>query len=366
MIAWTTAKNNASDIDNWTTVTLASTLDIDGVYGEVTDIVAHDEMLYAFQERGITQVMFNSRVAISTSDNTPIEISNNYKVDGNKYISTSVGCSNKFAVAKSPNGVYFIDDVGNSLYLLKGTQLSNISATKGFDYWFSQKDCKSEWRPMYWNNSAEAWSGGKGSALYYDNNKKDLYINTPEETLCFSELLDQFVSFYNYQGGVLFNVGSTLQALTNKTEKETDTELWNMFAGIHGSYLYDKYQSDLTFISNTDNTLDKTFTNLETRADFYDEENNLQHDRFFDTIHVWDEYQDTTESKLVYKRLPNQNTQKKFRIWRCEIPRAWKNGKRSQDRIRNTWCKIKLSMNTDKEKEPLHMEMHDVQAIYYV
>lgn len=120
MVTWATMKSNASDVDPWTTVTLASTLEIDGTRGEITDIVTFKDTLYAFQERGITQILFNSRVAISTSDNVPIEISNNYKVDGNRYISTAVGCHDKFAVAKSSQGVYFIDSIGKALYILAG------------------------------------------------------------------------------------------------------------------------------------------------------------------------------------------------------------------------------------------------------
>lgn len=123
MVAWSTAKSNASDVDPWTTVSLSSTLEIDGTKGPITSIVADKDMLYAFQEKGITRILFNSRVAISTSDNTPIEISNNYKVDGDQYVSTSVGCANKFAIAKSPSGVYFVDDIGGTLYMLSQGQL---------------------------------------------------------------------------------------------------------------------------------------------------------------------------------------------------------------------------------------------------
>lgn len=368
-ITWTTSKNNASEIDNWTTATLASTLETDGTKGRVTDIVSHANNLYAFQERGISLIMFNSRVAINTSDDIPIEIKNSNKVDGNKYFATSIGCSNKFAVTKSSSGVYFVDDVGESLYLLKGTELANVSEAQGFNYWFDQQDCYSSWRPSYWISDINDWNKGSGLSLYYDNNKKDLYINTTNKSLCYSEILGKFTSFMDYQGGILFNVGSSFHALTNNNGETVS--MWNMFEGEHNSFFYKRYQSDLTFISNAESTLDKIFTNLEIRADFYNEYNELQHEKFFDTIRAWNEYQDTETVALKYKSYPyeegsiHSNTKKKFRIWRCDIPRAIKNGKRSFDRIRNTWCKIKLSMNTDDAQEPLHMEMHDVGVVYY-
>lgn len=366
MVTWSTVKNNASEVDPWTAVTLASTLELDGTKGIITDIVGDKDMLYAFQERGIAQVLFNSRVAINTSDNVPIEISNNYKVDGYRYISSSVGCNSKFMTAKSPMGVYFIDSIGRVLYLLDNGQLADISDTHGFSYWFSQQDTGSKWQVGRWDNEM---TDMQGTALYYDLNKKDLYITTCDSSLCYSELLGQFVSFLDYQGGVLFNIGDSFHAVTNYGDARTD--LWNMFEGAYNSCFYDKRQSYITFISNSENTADKIFSNLEIRGDFYNESNELQHQRFFDSIQVWNEYQDTGETALIYKAYPysgsavGSNTKKKFRIWRCNIPREWKNGKRSLNRIRNTWCKIKLAMNTDSNAEPLHMEIHDINVIYY-
>lgn len=143
---------------------------------------------------------------------------------------------------------------------------------------------------------------------------------------------------------------------------------YNYFYGCH-------HQTDLTFISNAESTLDKIFTNLEMRADFYIGKE-LKHYNFFDTVQVWDEYQDTGEKKLNFNTYFNNipynavrqsfsNLEKKYRIWRCEIPRAMKSGKASLDRIRNTWCKVKLSMNINAAKQMQRMEMHDVQVVYY-
>lgn len=441
MITWSLAKNNASDVDAWTTITLASTLDVDGTNGEVTDIVTSKDTLYAFQERGISQLLFNSRVAVSTSDNVPIEISNNYKMSGNRYISTTVGCANRFAIAKAPSGVYFIDSIGSSLYLLAGDQMQDVSSKNGFSYWMSQLDTGQKWKPGYYYNvpigmteanniqvenyyqeiaglkkqqsSTEddeediigdlweynikkdgnlpvvpvpndsisvykvnnVWLNSKGLALYYDENKKDLYISTPQKMLCYSEVLGQFVSFYDYQGGILFNIDSSFNALTNDANG-VKTDFWEMFKGDYNMFFYDHHQTDFTFVSNPDYIYDKTFTNLEMRADFYhddkDNEGNitktLQHNAFFEKIQVWNEYQNTGEQALSYKLWPSLqrgNVQKKFRIWRCDIPRALKDGKASLDRIRNTWCKIKLSMNMDNASNK-HFEMHDLQVIYYV
>lgn len=405
MVTWSTAKSNASDVDNWTTVTLASTLEIDGTRGEITALATSKDMIYAFQRNGITQILFNSRVMVSSSDNVPIEISNNYKVDGNRYISTAVGCNNKFAIAKSPNGIYFIDGISGALYLLVGDQLQNISDVHGFGYWFSQQKLMNTWKLGSWDiktrtledKTTETYTtltGNTGTALYYDFNRKDLYICTSDNCLCYSELLNQFISFFDYKGCVMCNIGDTFHALvyyndTTDTGKSgmTGLSLWNMFKGNYNNFFLRNCASDFTFISNADATLDKIFTNLEMRMDIYNGSNELQHTKFMEQIKVWNEYQDTGDVPLKFDVHPysslssgldfrNSNIKKKFRIWRCNIPRALKEKSDGTlvngiDRIRNTWCKIKLTMNIPEAEYSStvrsynHAEIHDVGVIYY-
>lgn len=398
MVTWSTAKNNASDIDDWTTVTLASTLEIDGTKGEITALATSKDMLYAFQEKGITQLLFNSRVMVSSSDNVPIEISNNYKVDGNRYISTAIGCNDKFSIAKAPMGIYFIDNVSKALYLLAGDQLQNVSDAKGMGYWFSKQDSGKKWLPKMWERdyigsklTGAGWRGntGKGVALYYDFNKKDLYVSTVDDSLCYSELLGQFISFENYEGGILFNIGGTFHALTNRVRNNNGTEgnwtvdAWMMFGGYYNNFFHKTHDSSITFVSNLEPFVDKTFTNLECRMDRYDSKDKLLHASFLDRIKAWNEYQDTGEVELLYRKEHLRetspvtgldyadkylsNTQKKFRIWRCDIPR----NSGSRDRIRNTWCYIKLGMEVEdmpsggNEMRNDHIELHDVGVVYY-
>jgi len=232
-----------------------------------------------------------------------------------------------------------------------------------------QAAASDSWTASY--SLEDCWMNNNGLALYYDDNKKDLYVITPSKALCYSEYIGQFTSFLNYEGGVLFNIGSTFHALTNFADDGV-VDFWKMFDGDYNQFFYKKHQTDFTFISNAESTTDKTFGNVEARADFYDKKGELQHTKFFDTIQVADEYQDTGEVKLSNVRRMalmehTPNTQKKFRVWRCDIPRALKNGRRSMDRIRNTWCKIKLAMNKDtsEDAEASHAEIHDVQVVYY-
>lgn len=360
MVTWTGYKNNAAEVDKWTNITLANTLEMDGTKGKVNAVRVNSDQLYCFQNDAVGQILFNSRVQISPSDGVPIEISNNYKVDGNRYISTSIGCQNKWSIVEGIDGLYFIDNNTESLYLLGGqSQLKSISAPLNMSYWFITQDCGTPWIQHYWAEDGE--TAQQGIRCFYDSANADLYICTPEETLCYSEKLGQFISFFNYHNVIgMFNIDSDYYALNYGTTKYLDDDelpsidLWGMFQGVYNSFFDEMYPSDFTFISNENPLNDKIFTNIELRGDFRywirNEINNnfnslnhmVDHRRMFDTVRVWDEYQDTGDVDLRFIDDTISNMKKKFRIWRMDIPRDKDN---PRQRIRNTWAKVKFTMN---------------------
>lgn len=342
-ITWSLNKQSAAMVDTWARVSLANILDLDGNMGAVTALVSANDNLYCFQESGVSQVLFNSRVQVPTSDNNPIEISNNYKVDGNRYISDSVGVKNKWAITKSINGLYFIDSTGNTLYNL-GNGLTDISGTHGFSHWFDEQNVDTPWTPLSYS-----------TRLFYDKNRNDLYIASADTSLVFSEVLNQFISFMSYGGTpAMFNIGSDFYAIKGG-------KLWKLFEGNYNTFFGSYKPFDITFISNAESGLDKIFTNLELRADFYSN-GTIQHTGMFDYIRAWNEYQDTGNVVLDFKRAKPSNLKKKFRIWRIDIPR---DSTRRRDRVRNTWTYIKLGTKPDVSTTN-NMVLHDIVTQYFV
>jgi hypothetical protein len=107
-------------VDNWTNITLASTVNLDGDFGNITKLTKLNDALLCFQEKAFSSILFNSRVSINSTDGVPIEISNNYKVDGASTISSTVGCPNKWSMCTTPSGIYFVDSNTDTLYLYNG------------------------------------------------------------------------------------------------------------------------------------------------------------------------------------------------------------------------------------------------------
>lgn len=110
-ITWTKTKTNGELTDSWTNITLASVLDLDGDKGKIRALRRFNNELIAFQDRGISNILYNSRTPLSSTDGIPIELANSGKVDGKRYLSDKIGCTNKWSIRETPNGIYFIDDI---------------------------------------------------------------------------------------------------------------------------------------------------------------------------------------------------------------------------------------------------------------
>ena len=352
-ITWTKEKQAGAIVDTWTNVTMASTLDLDGDKGEVVSLNTFNNEVFCFQKQGFSNILFNSRVQIPTSDGVPIEISNGLKVDGKRYISNTIGCNNKWSITESPSGLYFIDNITSSIYLFNG-QIGSLSDKLGFRQWTSENNSLEKWDPV----------GFKNFVTYYDKNNGDVYFVNNETALVYSELLGQFTSFMSYgQVPAMFNINSDFYAIQYG-------KVWEQFAGDYNMFFGYYYPYSVTFVSNADEPYDKIFNTIEFRADCWTKDNSgnevLASGHTFDTLEVWNEYQKGVSrlNSLAAKPSP---LKKKFRIWRANVPRAntdWNGVKANKmDRIRNTWAYVKLSMNKENTDR---MEFHDMIVHYFV
>ena len=345
-VLWSLEKTYLEDVDTWTNVTLANSIDLSGSAGPVTSIETYNDLLIAFQEKSISQVLFNNRVQMPTSDGTPIEISNNYKVEGARLVSDSIGCQNKWSITKSSSGLYFVDNTTDTLYLYNG-QLQDLSTQLGGKYWMRENHTNED----------------SFIRLSYDPKNKDLYLSPDDkESLCYSEQLGQFTSLMSYNNAIMFPMNNEFLSLHYDTSGET--WLWENFKGDYNSF-YGKFKMpSFTYICNEDSTYTKIFDTIEYRADVYDKDGNLSHNRSFDWIEAANEYQDSGVKALSQSRrvLNDTSLRKKFRVWRGQVPRQ------DRERIRNPWASISLGFNASngEDENKFHFILHDISTKYTI
>ena len=346
-ITWTKTKTAGELADTWTNITLASTLDLDGDKGTVRALRRFNNNIFAFQDRGISQILYNENMQISSTDGVPIEIANSGKVNGKRYISDRIGCTNKWSMCETSNGIYFIDDITKGIFLFNG-QLDNLSDRLGFHSWINRaSDSIDIWNPVDFD----------GFVTYYDKVNGDVFFISKDECLAFSEPLGQFSSFYSYERmpyfinledrGIALNVEGTGTLYRPWLHNEGD---YNMFFGVYQPFY-------TTVIANPDMPVDKIFNNLEFRSDSWNKNGNLLNTTF-DTLTVWNEYQQGTSTLNNILGRPS-DLKKKFRIWRANIPRAKAN---DRDRMRNPWLYIKLSMEGENVNKTV---LHDMIVHYF-
>lgn len=354
-ILWSLEKSYLEDIDTWANVTLANSIDLSGSAGSITSLETFNDTLIAFQEQSISQILFNSRVQIPTSDGTPIEITNNYKVEGTRPISNVIGCQDKFSIAKSPSGLYFIDNSADILYLYNG-QLQDISTQFGGKFWLRKYHANEKWN-----------INSKSSVrLSYDPKNKDLYLSPigdtdNENTLCYSEQMGQFTSLMSYSKAIMFPIDNSFYSLTSS---DGTTELWENFKGNYNQFFDEIKLPRFTYICNEDVSYTKIFDTIEYRADVYNKEGLLIHNKSFDWIKAANEYQNTGEKTLSQARrtINDISLRKKFRVWRGQIPRQ------GRERIRNPWTSISLGFkkSLNENDNMFHFILHDISTKYTI
>ena len=377
-ITWSKTKASGDETDMWTNVTMANTLEMDGDKGEVIKLVRLNDQLLCFQDTGIAQILYNDNVQIASTTGVPIEIANSQKVQGKRYLSNTIGCSNKWSMASTPAGIYFMDNVNKSIMMFNG-QLNNLSQTGGFNSWCKKNilNTRGMWTPTNFNNDFVS---------YYDTINQEILFIGGDRALAFSEKFGTFTSFYDY-GDTPYFCNLDGKGIWFKSNNNT-TGLWQHQAGEYCRFFNNDEPYGMTLVGNPEPQTDKIFTNLEFRAtidtDGVDNNNKFTPLLPFDYFEVWNEYQHglaslkhlTGHGAFVHNTKDNNSSLKrKFRMWRCDIPRdnfpapenddtlhIYRKNKHVMDRMRNPWLYLRLFKHEDVNRRT---EVHDFVMTYF-
>lgn len=349
--AWSLEKSYGEDIDSWTQMTLASIYNADGDKGEIQAIRKHNNELLGFQDKGIFQILFNSRSQIATTTGVPIELANSGKVDGVRYVTNTAGCTNARSIVSAPTGLYFIDDLNASLMCFGSDGLQNVSTKHGFDRWF---------REMIDSDVTEQ--------SYYDSVYNDIYLNFKgNTTLVYSEKLGNFMTFADYQDTSLMcpiqNRFVSFKSDLNSDSSQYSSTMWLNHEGDFCCFYGTDYPYYMQYRINADPYTDKTFNNIEYIATTTNTSEDTDLHETFDTIQCQTDYQDSGAVTIdISKYVPGTTGRQRFRVWRVNIPRD----AGSIDRIRGPWMTMTLTKTKDEENRYKLMEFHNLLVRYSV
>lgn len=346
-IQWSMTKTYGNEVDDWCNIQDVNTLDLDGDKGQVNALYKLGNNLLAFQDSGIAQIQYNEKTQLATDQGVPVEIANSGKVDGKYYLYNNIGCQNQQAITTSPTGIFFIDGINRNIYTITNQgELKDLTTTLGMNAW-ALKNLNTKW-----------WS-------YYDSISQEVLFSNEIETLVYSDPYQNFRAFLGY-GGIkhYFRAqDSTIQILPQnfnqvisldqkegvdiiKDSKKVDYKsvtLWKKNSQEESSFFGNNVPFEIEILCNPEHNQDKIFNNIEYRADSFSLDGTYIPNDTFTNLKVDTEYQTSGNISLDWSIDSPSNLSKKFRIWRIQIPR----NQGTRDRIRNPWCKIKLSHNNN-------------------
>lgn len=366
-VIWTSPHTALSDVDEWTHITLANSIDLNGDCGNVTSINKFNELLIAFQEHATIRLLYNDRVQISASDGVPIELGNSQKMQGTQIISNKIGCQDRLHTKETPQGIYFIDNNTSSFWLFNGS-LSNIGETTGCSWWFREHN----------DNVKFPEIGSK--ILSYDNINNELYINLIEDktinenSLCYSEKLGNFTSRMSYSNVIMDTLENDFISISTRNiekyiEYQSPISIYSNNKGYPNYFFGYNKLPKFTFISNDNPTITKIFDTIEYKA-FIDRGDVDTSKSTFDWIRAYNDYQDTGVKKLTSSIkntfFDDASVQKKFRTWKAQLPRVNK-----MQRLRDSWIAIELGFSeipTDNTRPDTNFNfmLYNISSIYSI
>ena len=338
-------KRPGETIDNWSKMSINDTMFLDGKYGEINSVAKFNDQIVTFQDSAIALLEINPRVQLNTSDGTGIHLGTGSVLYDYKYLSTISGTLNKWGTLSTNSGIIYYDTLNNNIGTVTG-QVNKISDIKGL-HSFMIKNIK----PSLVKEDNHILK--KGITLGYDYFNNDIYITFHQEnnskTICFNELIGEFISLHSFKPSFYFNKGSVFLS----THKD-NYKIYQHKEGIYNMY-YDEYEpSYIIYNLCFEPTRPCIFNNINFKSEVYHEGVD-QPDKTLTRIQAYNEYQDSSLIPLNVGRYGN--IRRRFRDWNAEIPRDGRN------RLRSPWIYLKLQFdNTMNDK----LILHDIGISYTV
>lgn len=313
-------KINGEQVDSWLKFRTNNFLDLEGSLGSVNALEEFNDVIFAFQDTGVAQLLLQPNVSLSSAEGVAVQLGTGTFLYDYKYLTTSSGTKNQFSVQKSINGIYYFDTLNKKIKLL-GQGDKYLSDIAGLHSWLRTNIYKDE---IIQDNPFK----NEGISTYY--NKQTLEAgftfrtNTTTDTIVFNELLNGFTAFHSYASPMYIYVDGHLYSLDN-----TLNGMWKHNANTF-KYYNVAYSPSVSLVTNADGLQSKTFNSLIFDSEYGTVDNLFE---ILESVRIYNSYQDSGIIPIT-----SSNLKRRFRQWFLALPRE----QNSRNRIVSHYATIQL------------------------
>ena len=294
-IYWSSVKINGFTSDQWTNIPTNNFYDVDGNYGGINALITLGQNMFFLQNNAFGRLLINPVSVMTDANSSQLRLTNilgdSSTLDKHFYYSVNIGTQHQWSVAKSGSAITFCDINTNKLYLFNGESLDPISDSKGHRG-FMNKVLHNRIRitdnPIKYNGILSTYDFKNNEFLYTFLNKGYLIIGDEpalfdeKYTLAYSDLIQQFSSFYSFTPYIYINNNSIFYSPENYTVgSSVRAKAYLHNEGIYGSFYGTVYPSEVKVLVNANPSVTKAFDNLSWQTQstkinytYYDEINN--------------------------------------------------------------------------------------------
>jgi len=328
-------------LDSWRKFKFLNYLDINGTYGEITNLITLENFLYAFQDKAFGIASINERGAISTTIGEVV-LGNGEVLKRFDYISNIIGSKHQFGFTQNDKAVYFFDSYSRSINKFSRSQnvadLSIITGMSSYFYNNLNSDVLTNDNPIDNRGICSTFDYCYNEAIFTFRDGINNF------TISYSELNNAFNSFYSYTPFIYINDKSNIFTPNPLVSNDLNTQHAGDFCNFYGTF----YPSSIKIITNFQGSSTKVFDNIEIHSE--STLNNIEQlNSTINTIRCENDYQDT--GIVILDPITTQNIKRKERTWQLSIPRSLDNEERLRDKTLTTTVTFN---NTNNIKYLIH------------
>lgn len=334
-IFYTQEKVAGNTRDDWSIILLDDYHELESKYGPLNRLIVNNDVMYAFQDRGISVLNINPRALLQSQNTSDLVLGSGAVIDSISYIANNTGSKHRFGVGGSNNYVYFVDVLQKKIKRIGANGIEELLGLNGILRSFLDGPIEDTEDIFNERGVSIGFDSNYDEILITLMNKKDgdTFAINPEivdgvsiynsgnykswlNTIVFNERTNSFTSRYSVYPNMYIETGNRLLYGVEPSRLDGNIKLYEHNAGDYNKYCGNRFDTRLSFISNDSPGETKVFDNLVCFTEVNDGTTNYN-TKSFNKVKCKTGYQNSGYVNLTY----NNNIKRKDRGFSIHIPR---------------------------------------------